>query len=92
MSENAYRDNLISVPLKDVILGGETELSIDVVANSTMTITFFFGAVISQSSALKRKVNRAIRHISKVGLENARNYPGKFYPMRLGDNHTKNYR
>ena len=79
VSESNFKDNLITVPTPDVVLGAETELSLTVVPKSTLTITLFVGAVLSQSSALSKKVKRARKHISLVGLP----YVKKMNQMRL---------
>jgi hypothetical protein len=61
--------NIINVPTNGVILGPETELALNIVSGANLNITFFFGAVVSQSTALKKKLVRAVKSISRVGLD-----------------------
>lgn len=69
-NENTYRDKMVTVPTPGVIASGDVELSIPILANSTCSITFFFGAVLSQSVALKNKRSQAASTFAKFGIHN----------------------
>ncbi len=71
LNENTYRSDVVTIPTPGVILGPETKIVFPV-TRSGVTITFFVGAVLSSSSALRRKRNRAIKHIQAVGLPEVR--------------------
>jgi len=70
VSENDNRTKMVTVPTPGLIIGSETEVVIPIMAESICTITFFCGAVLSTSSALKAKRNEAIKTIASVGLQN----------------------
>ncbi len=72
ISENNYREDIITVPTPDVVLGDETELSLPIMPNAKVTVTLFIGAVLSASSTLRKKVKRATKEISIVGVDNVR--------------------
>ncbi len=63
ISENSYRDNMISFPTPNVVLGPETEISLPILKGKT-TITFIVGGVLSTSSALRHKTNKAIKQVA----------------------------
>ncbi len=67
ISEANYKDNLVTIPTPDVVLGGDTEVSLTIPAKSTTTITAFIGAVSSNAIVLKNKVKKATKDIRKVG-------------------------
>jgi len=66
--ENTFRDNIVTVPTPGVILGNETKISMDILPDTAISITFFFGAVFSNSAALKGKQKKAVSSIAAVGL------------------------
>lgn len=68
--QNTYQDKTLTFPLKDVVIGPETEITLPIIANSVCTITFYCGGVFSNSSALKNKKALAASTIAAVGLEN----------------------
>lgn len=72
--ENTYRDNMVTVPTPDLILSSDMNLDIPILANSTTTITFFCGGVLSQSVALKNKRERAASTINKMGIQTIRRF------------------
>lgn len=74
INENTYRDNIVTVPTPGIILGPETELLINLIPGAKVSFTFFIGAVLSTSSALRKKRNKAISHINAVGLNKVRKY------------------
>ncbi len=74
INENTYRDNIVTVPTPGIILGPETELLMNLVPGAKVSVTFFVGAVLSTSSALRKKRIKAISHINAVGLNNVRKY------------------
>lgn len=69
-NENTYRDKMVTVPTPGIIASSEIELSLPIIGNSTCTITFFFGGVLSASVALKNKRNMAASTFAKVGIQN----------------------
>lgn len=69
-NEDTYRDKMVTVPTPGIIASSEVELSIPIVANSTCSITFFFGAVLSASIALKNKRDIASSTFARVGIQN----------------------
>jgi len=74
INENTYRDNIVTVPTPGIILGPETKMLMTVVPGAKTSVTFFVGAVLSTSSALRKKRIKAISHINAVGLNNVRKY------------------
>jgi|GEM_PF-2836903 len=66
--ENTFRDNIVTVPTPGLILGNETKISMDILPATSVSITFFFGAVFSNSAALKGKQKKAVSSIAAVGL------------------------
>ena len=74
INENTYRENIVTVPTPGIILGPETEMIMTLHPETNMSITFFVGAVLSTSSALRKKRKKAISHIKSVGLKNIRKY------------------
>lgn len=68
-NERAYKDKMVTVPTPGVVLGPETEIILPVIGNSVCTVTFFCGAVLSTSAALKAKRNMAASSIAAVGLD-----------------------
>ncbi len=66
--ENVFRDNIVTVPTPGLILGNETKISMDILPATAVSITFFFGAVFSNSAALKGKQQKAVSSIAAVGL------------------------
>ena len=74
INENTYRDNVITVPTPGIVLGPETQLLFDLVSGANLSITFFVGAVLSTSSALRKKRHKAISLIKAVGLNNIRKH------------------
>lgn len=69
-NENTYRDKIVTVPTPNMIVSSEMDLTIPIMANSTCSITFFFGGVLSQSIALKNKRSKASSTFAKVGIAN----------------------
>ncbi len=67
--ENTYRDKIVTVPTPGLIACAEVELSIPILANSTCSITFFFGGVLSAATAMKRKREKAASTFAKVGIQ-----------------------
>jgi hypothetical protein len=72
VNENTYKDKMVTVPLHNVVISSDVELSIPIMANSTCTITFFCGAVANASVTLKRKQEKAVSTINHIGLGNVR--------------------
>jgi hypothetical protein len=71
-NEQTYRDKMVTVPTPGLVAGPETYLDLPVIASSICTVTFFCGGVISQSSALRKKRDKAASTFSAVGLNNVR--------------------
>lgn len=67
-SENTFKDNMVTVPLPDVIVGPETKISLPILGESTVTLTLFFGATLSTSAGLRNKKKKAVASISAVGV------------------------
>jgi len=70
VGENTFRDNIVTVPTPGLIVGSETKLAMTILPGSSITVTFFFGAVLSNASALKSKYRKAASSIAVVGLPN----------------------
>lgn len=70
--ENTQRDGIVTVPTPNTILSSDMTLDIPIMGNSTVTITFFCGAVLSPSVALKNKREKAGKTIAQLGLGTVR--------------------
>jgi hypothetical protein len=73
-NQDTYRDKIIMFPTTGLILSDQTQLEYPIVANSTLTITFFCGAVLNAAKALETKRDAAVRTFSQVGLANVQQY------------------
>ena len=87
VNENTYKDKMVTVPM-DVVISGDVELSIPILANSTCTITLFFGVAANNSQMLKRKYERAKATIQHIGLGNVRRLENA---IKLGPKALKNF-
>ncbi len=65
ISENSLKDNMVTFATPNVVLGDETEISLNILPGKT-TITFFVGAVLSTSSALRVKTKNAVSNIKQL--------------------------
>ena len=90
INENTYRDNIVTVPTPGIILGPETELLMNLVPGAKVSVTFFVGAVLSTSSALRKKRIKAISHINAVGLSRVRKHHAIKPALRGVPNFVKN--
>lgn len=63
-SEDTYRDKLVTIQTPGLVLSNQTQLEMIITANSTCSITFFFGGSLNTSKLMQSKVNDAVRTIT----------------------------
>ena len=72
--QDTYRDKIIKFPTSGLILSDQTQLEYPIMGKSTITVTFFCGAVLNHSKALEEKRTKAVSTFHRVGLQNVRQY------------------
>jgi hypothetical protein len=67
-NENTFRDKIVTVPTKNLILSNQVQMLIPIPAGCTTTITLLVGGILNTSYALQQKGHRAASTIARVGV------------------------
>ena len=62
-----YKDKMVIIPTPNLVLSGQTQIELPIMASSTCTITFFLGGVLNTATAMKYKKGKAQATIAAVG-------------------------